>query len=387
MNSRKSRSPKAGAGRPLSFDDIVRIRHEPPTQTQPRAMREFAGLNGLFFERPAGREPPKAGFTPVAAGIAAWALSVSHPYRLGLPLQQREILSRARSSGRTHVSAPPLHHPWNARCYHPVPAAFAETVGRNARGERVIPTAPDAQIFGTDDRKPYYPDAYPWLCIGRLESESGTPMGTGALVGRNLVLTARHVVRGNTAAFKFVPGYYNGQSTLGSAFFSWVKTAEYYEGSDAGAWDFALLSLYQPLGDQLGYFGVRTYDDDWNDLNVWAAAGYPSMAPFNNVTPSYLIGFSIDDTDDDGDATELDSESQDSSKGNSGGPVWAVWPDGAYVVGTTSANSETDFGIFGSSYWVMNASGKAMVDMIALARLQVDTDIHVKPPDVRLTGG
>lgn len=203
--------------------------------------------------------------------------------------------------------------------------------------------------------------------------------------GRDLILTARHVILENAATpIKFVPAYFNGKSTVSSTFFSWVKTITYYDGLGPGAWDFALLRLYQPLGDHLGFFGVRTYSDDWDDLSVWAAACYPSMAPFNNEFPSYMIGVSIDDEDSDGNASELDSENQDNSKGNSGGPLWAVWPEGPYIVGVTSANHKTDNGPFGNNFYVMNAGGKAMVDLVALARLEIDTSIHVKPPHINL---
>ncbi len=104
------------------------------------------------------------------------------------------------------------------------------------------------------------------------------------------------------------------------------------------------------------------------------------MAPYNNQIPSYLLGVAIDDEDTDGDASELDSENQDNSKGNSGGPLWAVWPNGPHVVGVTSGNHKTDYGPFGDDFYVMNAGGKAMLDLVALARLEIDTTIHVNPP-------
>jgi hypothetical protein len=219
----------------------------------------------------------------------------------------------------------------------------------------------------------------PTSIVARWRSGSDSYGSAGA---SDLVLTARHVILENaTSSIKFVPGYYNGQSSFGPSFFSWVKDATYYDGSEAGAWDFALLRLYQPLGDYAGYFGVRTYNDDWDDLYVWAAAGYPSMSPDNNQVPSYLLGVAIDDEDTDGDASELDSENQDNSKGNSGGPLWAVWPNGPYIVGVTSGNHKTDYGPFGNDFYVMNAGGKAMAeDIVALARLEVDTTIHVNPP-------
>ena len=111
-------------------------------------------------------------------------------------------------------------------------APFTKKVARNSSGKRVIPTAAiDALIFGTDDRKPYYPHTYPWNCIGRLQSETASPMGSAALVGRDLMLTARHVLQGTPfSMIKSVPAYYEGQSTVNPSFFSWVSTQRIMKG-------------------------------------------------------------------------------------------------------------------------------------------------------------
>lgn len=375
---------------PLPIERILRSPFEPARRAAPEAVRSFAGLNGLVFEGASSRSRPRVGFESLRlAGSAAWVMSASQPLQIGLPVQSSRVLRRGGRARGVKGRPEPVHFEWNARHYHPVLDVRTARFERRADGKRVVPTdALDALIFGTDNRAMFYPTSYPWHCIGRLESGAGQNVGTGALVGRDLVLTARHVVQDNgpTAMMKFVPAYYAGQSTVGSGVFSWVKSNTYYGGSDLGAWDFALLRLYQPLGDMLGYFGVRTYNDSWDDKPLWDAVGYPSMAPFLNLYPSFMI-CSIDDADNDGDATELESEDQDNSKGNSGGPLWSVWPDGPYLVGVTSGNEHVDYGPFGDDYQVLNASGKAMVDLVALARLEIDTTIHVRPPDIELSGG
>lgn len=387
MPPKKKLQPRnSGQDRPLSLASVIRTNYEPPTKERPEKMTTFLGWNGFILER--GSPGQRIGFTRLKTerdNIEAWVMTARLPYQFALPILSREKLSRSRrlkSASKARAVAEPKHHAWNGRYYSPAAVAIQQKVLRNAKGKRAIPTdSLDALLFGADDRKPYYPNPYPWNCIGRLEDVNGSSMGSAALVGRDLVLTARHVLLGNsTPSIKFVPGYYNGVSSFGASFFSWVQSATYYDGSDAGAWDFALLRLYQPLGDYAGYFGVRTYNDDWDDENVWAAAGYPSMAPYNNQVPSYLLGVAIDDEDTDGDAAELDSENQDNSKGNSGGPLWAVWPSGPHIVGVTSANNHTDYGPFGDDFYVMNAGGKAMVDLVGLARLQIDTSIHVSDP-------
>ncbi|MFO1498640.1 MAG: trypsin-like serine protease [Verrucomicrobiota bacterium] len=393
---KSSRASNRTRDLPFAFEELAKRGHEAATAQRPAAINSFQGWNGLVFEKSPRGTKQRIGLQRLDAArdVSAWILSAEHDYRLELPVLETKVIprpKRSRAGTRSLALAEPLHHPWNARNYLPTVTAVKERIARNAKGKRAVFTDPlDALLFGPDDRSPYFPSGYPWTCVGRLESTNGSSMGSGAMVGRNLVLTARHVIPNRSApllpAMKFVPGYYQGQSTVGANFFSWVKSTTYYDGDDAGAWDFALLELYQPLGDSVGYFGVRTYNDDWDDLHVWAAAGYPSMSPFNNQIPSYLLGVSIYDEDTDGDASELDSDDQDNSRGNSGGPLWAVWPNGPYMVGVTSANHHTDYGPFGDDYYVMNAAGKAMVDLVGLARLQIDTTIHVNPPHLDLSG-
>lgn len=387
MPPKKKLQPrKVSQDQPLSLDSVLRTNYEPPTKEQPEKMTSFLGWNGFILER--GSAEQRLGFTRLKTqrdNREAWVMTTRVPYQFGLPILSSQKLSRSKrlkAAKNVLAVSESRHHAWNARYYSPAAVALQERVLRNAKGKRAIPTdALDALIFGSDDRKPYYPNPYPWNCIGRVEDGNGSPLGSAALVGRDLILTARHVVLGNTTnSVKFVPGFYNGQSSFGPSFFSWAQSETYYDGSDLGAWDFALLRLYQPLGDYAGYFGVRAYNDDWDDENVWAAAGYPSMAPYNNQVPSYLLGVAIDDEDSDGDAAELDSENQDNSKGNSGGPVWAVWPSGPHIVGVTSGNHHVDYGPFGDDFYVMNAGGKAMVDLVGLARLEIDTSIHVSDP-------
>jgi hypothetical protein len=107
------------------------------------------------------------------------------------------------------------------------------------------------------------------------------------------LLTARHVFLDSSAAMiKLVPRYY--KRTVYPPPFSRGEDSDLLRRFGSGASDFALLRLYQPLGDHhIGFFGVRTYKDDWNDLSVWAAVGHPSMAPFSNEIPSCLIGVSV----------------------------------------------------------------------------------------------
>jgi hypothetical protein len=136
---------------------------------------------------------------------------------------------------------------------------------------------------GNDVRQPFFPSGYPWQCIGRVfayadpYSFKWSWSGTGALVGPNTVLTASHVVpwAANPAMIEFVPAYFNGVSTLGANVSSFVDGASSYDesASPAPAFDFAVLRLQDRLGDSLGWFGTKTYDDGWNNQGFWTLVG------------------------------------------------------------------------------------------------------------------
>ena len=50
------------------------------------------------------------------------------------------------------------------------------------------------------------------------------------------------------------------------------------------------LKLYTPLGNSLGYFGYKTYNDDWEDGNYWTKCGYPG-AIASGQRPSRITWF------------------------------------------------------------------------------------------------
>jgi hypothetical protein len=242
---------------------------------------------------------------------------------------------------------------------------------RRVNGKRIKPF----YVFGNDDRHPFYPQGYPWQCIGKLlvwsDPSSRYPQwqGSGALIGRNVVLTAGHMAPwgANPWMVQFIPAYYDGASTLGSSVSSYVESYYGYNAGDRLAWDMLVMKLYDPLGDSLGYFGSKSYDDSWEDGPYWTLAGYPRSIA-NAERPSYQRGFSFHDDDEDGSATELETDNGDASEGDSGGPLFGWWNDGPYVIGVLVGGEEEYKFPFSTEDNNIGAGGDALNDLIRWAR-------------------
>ena len=172
---------------PLSLESVMRQNYEPPTRERPGEMCSFIGWNGFILDR--GSPEQRLGFTRLKTqrDIEAWVMTADVPYQFGLPILSTNKLSRSKPSkspARLQAVTEPLHHPWNARYYSPAAAVIPEKVLRNSKGKRVVPTdSLDALFFGPDDRKPYYPNPYPWNYVGRLETVGGSSMGSAAWSG------------------------------------------------------------------------------------------------------------------------------------------------------------------------------------------------------------
>ena len=311
----------------------------------------------------------------VPGDLAAWSIR-EHSAIRGLPGRENGRVSReeVRRASSESLVTPASRPDWADLVHAPrvAPRRVPATL-RRLNGRRVQPH----YVFGNDDRTPFYPSGYPWQCIGRVfvwtdpRNPNWSWSGSAALVAHNTILTAGHVAPwGNNAwMVLFVPAYYNGASTLGSNVYSYVESYWGYNTNDqVSAWDYSVMKLYDPIGDQLGWFGTKTYDDGWNDGNYWTLVGYPG-AVSGAEQPSSQSGISFHDTDGDGDAKELETDNGDSSPGDSGGPIFAWWDDGSpYIVGVVSGEEEEYQFPFSTQDNNIAAAGSPMVNIVQWAQ-------------------
>ena len=242
---------------------------------------------------------------------------------------------------------------------------------RRFKGQRVIPLT-WTKLFDGDSRQIFRDTSFPWVCIGRLFRPDGT-WGTASLVGRSTILTACHVLAGLwepgqplRQTIRFVPACFDNVSLLGSTWTSQLVNIAAWEPAIArvDGYDMAVAQLDQPMGEWLGYFGARAYDDDWEDLAVWAHVGYPYDVGMGQ-RPTYELGIAV--RDDDGDSYDtLEVETQaDSASGQSGGPLWGVFPEGGHqIIGTASGYEDN----FGQRLSTVFAGGNGLVNLIRWAR-------------------
>lgn len=237
-------------------------------------------------------------------------------------------------------------------------------------GRKVIAVG-DTFIFNGDDRQVYYDTSYPWVCIGQISTTRGR--GTAALVGRRIILTASHVLTGLwtpgeplNSVITFVPAMNGGTSLLGA---DWTATvtgvAAWDQVSDETVgYDMAICQLDKPMGEWLGNFGCRTYDDDWEDLSVWAHAGYPyDMSP-NGDRPCFELGIAVRDDDSDSfDTMEVETDA-DIASGQSGGPLWGMFNGDPQIIGTLAGHED----LFADNTSNLFAGGNGLVQLVIWGR-------------------
>jgi V8-like Glu-specific endopeptidase len=384
--SRQDRTPGTKAkGRPtesvpLTPDELLTHDNAPAKAPIPVEVARQLATPRIIVSNLDGPIKPEALTRDGQTGLEAYQWRLPERAIFGLPGRTARRLSpesfqKAQSSP---AAVEPFRPDWAAQVYHPkrtIAPPWTIPVHRGDRSGELF-----YGVYPPDDRAVYYPQGYPWQCVGRLfawndaSADSWAWSGSGVLIGPRVVLTAGHVVPWDAKTWKmqFVPAYYDGKSILGSGATSWVSDAQgwdvSYKSRVPNAFDMAVLRLYDPLGTSLGYFGAKTYTSDMGTIRYFNITGYPG-AIAGAERPSYQPGIEVLDSDADADAQEIEHHG-DATAGDSGAPFWATWPDGfPYAIGTISGgeakfepkeNANEDNNIA--------AGGKAMVDLINTAR-------------------
>jgi Trypsin-like peptidase domain len=375
--------PPLSTSQLLSRDNVIR-RQAPPKQLSRLKSRNLVSISDATADL-----HPQDLVTRVelAGGARGWCVGGDRKVMRGLSV--REFVAQRVPPG-SQVESPTLPLPppeppeWSDLIYHPkILPRQPRARSRRKTGKALHP---HGYIWGSDVRQPFFPSGYPWQCIGRLDvwnnpySFVPSSSGTGALVGSNVVLTASHMVPwgADPVMIQFTPAYFNGVSTVGTNVASFVNAASAYDtaSSPAPAFDFAVLRLEDRLGDSLGTFGVKSYSDSWNDQNYWTLVGYPGLV-MGGQQPSFQGGINFHDDDEDsndfGNAMELETQNGESTGGDSGGPYFAFWDEGPYIVGV-DVGGEAEFVFNPFAPWPFEddnnvaSAGPALVQLVRWAR-------------------
>jgi V8-like Glu-specific endopeptidase len=221
-------------------------------------------------------------------------------------------------------------------------------------------------IFGPDNRRVYYSTAYPWRCVGKVETALGS--GSGVMVGPRHLLTCSHIVdwrpNGSTGWIKFTPMYYNGSAPYGSAWGTRVYFKHKVTGPTIDAtesrFDYVAVVMDRGIGQATGWMGTKSYSDGWDGQAFWTHAGYPGDLT-GGQRPTYQTGIALDGDFWTPDQAQRIDHQGDVWPGQSGGPFWGYWDGSPYAVATQSGQTAARNSASG---------GSDLVDLVKRARAE-----------------
>jgi V8-like Glu-specific endopeptidase len=211
-------------------------------------------------------------------------------------------------------------------------------------------------VIGTDDRvRVTATTRYPWSCICSLliTANTGTLyIGTGWLVGPRLVLTAGHCVymadeNGWASSIEVIPGRNATDRPFGSAVSRELRSVTGWTRDNDSDLDYGAIVLPpdKRYGEQLGWFGYASRDDDYLKSITLNLSGYPGDGGKlgQQVDGSQWYNFrGVKEVMDRQISYEIDTYG-----GQSGAPVWEMRADGGrygvgiHTWGTSVANGAT----------------------------------------------
>lgn len=219
-------------------------------------------------------------------------------------------------------------------------------------------------IWNPDDRKPYNDTTYPWGCVCKVLTATGS--GSGVIVGPRHVLTASHVIDWSSAAGT-VEVHRAGPAvsaiTAIEAVWYYTKVTGSTVGYSEVDEDYAVIITADRIGDLFGWLGTRTYNSSWDDEDYWWNIGYPGDVA-NQDWPIFQPWKALDEDEWDWGPARSMTTTADTWKGQSGSPLFGFWDDGPYVVSVVSAHGT--FFLSGDENWC--AGGSYLTKLVRHAR-------------------
>ena len=216
--------------------------------------------------------------------------------------------------------------------------------------------------------------AYPFSTIGkiRIYDDIGNWFGScsGTSVGPNLMMTASHCIpwnRGDRWAMEFIPAF-NGDDMVNPRPYgqAWVTQCYGVKNVDKNTGkDYVICQLDSAIGNTIGWMGSQgSKDNDFYKRITWTSVGYPADSHSGNVQMVEEF-IKLSDVDDEGsNGKELESYVY-SSGGWSGGPLFHMLENGAYLGGVLSGREkEVSIWDFFTATHTLSAGGIFMVDLI-----------------------
>ena len=192
------------------------------------------------------------------------------------------------------------------------------------------------KIIGTDDRVRVTNNTiYPWRCICSLLITANTGaqyIGTGWLVSPRVVLTAGHCVfmsdeGGWVSQIEVIPGRNEAARPFGSAISREVRSVTGWTQDNDSNYDYGaiLLPTDKRYGDQLGWFGYASRNDDYLEGLTLNLAGYPGDGGKTGIDGTqWYHSRTVRDVLDKQITYEIDTVG-----GQSGAPVWELASNGS----------------------------------------------------------
>lgn len=194
--------------------------------------------------------------------------------------------------------------------------------------------------FGYDDRVFLDTAAFPWVVVGQIRFDSGGAC-TATLIGPDVLITAAHCIAEENsidARGTFETGYALPDGPREARVIDYYMSPDWdyprYSSTDEiDGTDWALLRIDQPLGDQLGFVGIRALVEEEGNRAALEADIY--QAGYSHDTGAHLSGnigcHMIAIYPDNTMAHECDT-----TRGDSGSPFMVRDGDDYFIVATDS---------------------------------------------------